>query len=75
MPLKFEANYLGRPHLYRSLWADINRARPDVFELFAVDQKTFVLALEDWEIWLRWKAAFDRNEVSNDSHPALPAER
>ena len=69
------ANYLGRPHLYRSLWADIDHERADVFELFPVDEETFTLAIEDWEIWRRWRAAFDRGEVSVDSHPALPADR
>lgn len=69
------ADFLGRPHLYRSLWADIDHERDDVFELFPVDQGIFELALEDWEIWRRWRAAFDHGEVSVDSHPALPADR
>ena len=69
------ADFLGRPHLYRSLWADIDHERDDVFELFPVDQELFELALEDWAIWRRWRAAFDRGEVSVDSHPALPADR
>jgi hypothetical protein len=69
------AGYLGRRHLYRSLWADIDHERDDVFELFPVDEETFTLAVEDWRIWQRWRAAFDRGEVSIDSHPALPADR
>lgn len=69
------ADYLGRPHFYRSLWADIDHERADVFELFPVDDETFTLAVEDWKIWQRWRTAFDRGEVSIDSHPALPADR
>ena len=31
--------------------------------------------IEDWQIWCRWKKAFDRGETSNETHPALPADK
>ena len=69
------ADFSGKPHIYRSLWADIDHKRADVFELVPIDGQTLALALEDWQIWRRWKAAFHRGEVSLDSHPALPNDR
>jgi len=69
------ADYCGRPHLYRSLWADIGHARPDVFELIPIDGETLEFALEDWAIWQRWEGAFHRREASQDTHPALPEDR
>lgn len=69
------ADFMGRPHIYRSLWADIDHERADVFELAPIDDQTLALALEDWQIWRRWEAAFHRGEVTLDSHPALPHER
>ena len=69
------AGYCGRPHVYRSLWADHGQELPDVFELMPIDDETLELALEDWQIWQRWRAAFDRGVVSLDTHPALPEDR
>jgi hypothetical protein len=69
------ANYCELPHVYRTLWADIDRNRPDVFELIPIDGQTLTLALEDWAIWRRWEAAFHRGETSQDTHPALPEDR
>jgi hypothetical protein len=31
--------------------------------------------MEQWQIWLRWKAAFHANETTLETHPALPHER
>ena len=45
------ADFMGRPHIYRSLWADIDHERADVFELAPIDDQTLALALEDWQIW------------------------
>jgi hypothetical protein len=69
------ANFGGRPHIYRSLWADIDRKAPDVFELIPIDAETLALALEDWEIWRRWEAAYAHKEVAHETHPAIPAGR
>ena len=69
------ADHCGLPHLYRSLWTDIDSACVDVFEVIPIDRETFELALEDWAIWLRWEAALRRGETSRDTHPALPEDR
>jgi len=40
-----------------------------------LDRETFALALEDWQIWLRWDAAFKEQKATIETHPALPADR
>lgn len=47
----------------------------DIFELFPISKETLALALEDWEIWLRWHAAFHSGETNQATHPALPEDR
>ena len=41
----------------------------------ADEQRAFQVLLEDWEIWIRWEAAFQRRDASIRSHPALPQDR
>jgi len=64
----------GVPHLYDSTFADIDRDDRDVFELRVVDDDTLRLALEDWQIWLRWEAAYHAGRTPIATHPALPEE-
>ena len=46
-----------------------------MYELRPVDDETLRLALEDWEIWLRWESAFQAGIVAHTPHPALPDDR
>lgn len=62
------ANFGGRPHAYDSAYGD-------QYELRAVDDDTFRMAVEDWGIWLRWEDAFYAGTATQDSHPALPVDR
>jgi hypothetical protein len=69
------ASFRGAPHVYASTWDDARDAWADVFELRAIDDETLRLALEDWEIWLRWEDAFYAGAADLATHPALPAVR
>lgn len=69
------ADYRGQPHLFASEWADLANNYADTYLLSPVDPETFALAVEDWAIWRRWETAFHLGEVSQDTHPALPADR
>lgn len=69
------ASFNGKPHVYVSCWNDIDSREEDVFLLSEISQETLVRAIEDWEIWLRWRAAFDRGETTIDTHPCLPEDR
>ena len=46
-----------------------------VYLLKPLDEETFQLLMEDWDIWSRWRAAFEAGTVSQDTHPALPENR
>jgi hypothetical protein len=68
------ASYKGRPHIYKSMFEDAS-AGSDVFLLEPIDEETFALAMEDWAIWRRWERAFQKGETTEDTHPALSADR
>jgi len=74
-PRRGIANFNGRPHAYYSPFNHWDDQYDELYELRAVDEHIFRLALEDWEIWLRWEAAFYAGTATLDSHPALPPER
>src|SRR6266446_6248990 len=69
------ANYEGQPHYYRCVFNENKDEWSDSFILKPVDPETLELALEDWQIWLRWEAAYREGRVALDSHPALPEDR
>jgi hypothetical protein len=69
------ADFDGRPCTYESVADDLHGKQNDVFELRGVDEETFKLALEDWQIWVRWEDAFYSGKVTTETHPALPEDR
>lgn len=74
-PRKGIADYQGRPHLFESEWKDGEDLDADTFLLMPVDEDAFLLALEDWQIWLRWAAAYHQGRTTRETHPALPEKR
>jgi hypothetical protein len=69
------ANFRGKPHAYESpfdFWKD---EFADLYELRPVEDETLRLALEDWEIWLRWEDAYHAGVTTRETHPALPDDR
>jgi hypothetical protein len=69
------ANYCDRPHLFRCEWDESADDYSDTFLLSPIAADVFVLALEDWEIWLRWERAFQEGRATQETHPALPDDR
>jgi len=69
------AEFDGQPHYYECHFDETSDDWSDTFVLRPIDSETFKLALEDWDIWERWNAAFEAGEVDLDTHPALPEER
>lgn len=74
-PRRGIADFDGRPHFYESLFEHAKDDYAGVYELRAVDEEIFKLALEAWDIWLRWDDAFHAGRTSIDTHPALPDDR
>lgn len=69
------ADLSGKPHYYECRWDEAKDDWSEVYLLRQIDDETFRLALEDWEIWLRWDAAFREGRTTQDTHPALPEDR
>jgi hypothetical protein len=73
-PRKGIANYQGRPHFYECIFDEKKQNYSNRFQLTPLDQNSFEIALEAWEIWRRWEMAFSQGETTLDTHPALPHE-
>ena len=73
-PRRGLASFRGQPHLYESRFSDVDSESEDTFLLMPVSQGTLELALESWEVWLRWETAFREGRTSQETHPALPAD-
>lgn len=69
------ADYLGRPHIYESEWSDSEGNYADTFLLSPIENDLLGLAVEDWEIFLSWRRAFEAGKATRDTHPALPEDR
>ncbi len=71
------ATYKGKPHHYLFLDEEVisEDSWVEMFLLKPLDAATFELAMESWQIWIRWEEAFYSQETTLDTHPALPEER
>jgi hypothetical protein len=69
------ADFNGIPHVYQSVFDDERDEWSDLCLLRPIDEDTFQLVMEDWQIWLRWLDAFHAGRTSQDTHPALPEDR
>ncbi|MGJ5205965.1 hypothetical protein [Bradyrhizobium sp. HKCCYLR20261] len=65
----------GVPHIYEAEFDHSTEDYGDTYFVSPVDPQLFALIVEDWDIWLRWDAAFKRGEVPHHTHPALPGDR
>jgi len=74
-PVRGMANFRGTPHYYERQFDDDADEWSDIYWLTPIDDETFVLAMEAWQIWRRWQMAFHQNQTTLATHPALPADR
>lgn len=74
-PRRGLADYGGKPHLYQCVFDEAADDWSDVFLLRAVDAHVFEMAMEGWQIWLRWRRAFHEGQTTMETHPALPQDR
>jgi hypothetical protein len=73
-PLRGIANLRGRPHYYERQFDDDADEWSDIYWLTPINDETFALAMEAWQIWRRWQIAFHQNQTTVATHPALPAD-
>ena len=69
------ADLNGKPHYYENHWNEGEQYWSKIYLLQPLDAETFALAMEDWNIWLRWERAFKEDKATQETHPALPEER
>lgn len=69
------ADLNGEPHYYENHWNEGDQFWSEIYLLQPLDAETFALAMEDWEIWLRWERAFKEDKTTHETHPALPEDR
>lgn len=74
-PRRGIANFQRLPHLYDCIFDQAKDEYSHIFSLTPVSDELFSLAIEDWEIWKRWEAAFYSGKTDLSSHPALSNDR
>lgn len=74
-PVSGIAEVDGLPHRYERRFDLVKDEYGDLFTLTPVEPDLLRLMLEDWQIWLRWEAAFQQGTADLRSHPALPSDR
>ena len=74
-PVRGIADFQGSPHLYEAEWDEQGEEYSSTFLLSPLSDDAVRLMLEDWDIWLRWEAAFHEGRTTQETHPALPEDR
>jgi hypothetical protein len=74
-PRKGVTSFDGRPYVYESEWDDSADEYAPTYRLSPISAEVLALALEDWEIWLRWQSACREGKTGMETHPALPQDR
>src|SRR3954467_12292970 len=74
-PIEGVASVNGEPHTYKCIFNEKEDEYSKFYSLQLISNECFDLFMEQWEIWLRWEAAFKKGAVAASSHPALPEER
>ena len=69
------ADYDGKPHVYDREWEESADDFGPRYRLAEIEPELLVLALEDWELWLRWLTAFQTGMTTLETHPRLPSDR
>ena len=73
-PLNGIANFLGKPHFYERIFDSARDDYSDMYRLTPIDDRTFQLAKEAWDIWRRWESAFHTGKARMEAHPVLPGD-
>ena len=69
------ADLHGAPHYFMNEWDEQAGYWTETYFLARLDAETFELAVESWNIWLRWESAFNEGRTTQETHRAIPADR
>ena len=68
------ANFHGTPHYFDCIFDDSADEYSDCYRLTPLNAEAQRAAVENWESFLRWRAAFEAGQTDLSTHPALPEE-
>jgi hypothetical protein len=74
-PLTGVADCGGRPHLYARVFSDAEDEYADEYRIMEIDRDLLALLVEAFQIFLRWRTAFDGRATTLKTHPTLPEEK
>jgi hypothetical protein len=69
------AEFMNAPHFFECVFDQDKDEWSNSFFLIPLGPEAFVAGMDTWNIFLRWRAAFDAGKTSLDTHPALPEDR
>jgi hypothetical protein len=69
------ADLRGEPHYFENHWNEGESFWSEIYLLKPLDAETFALAMESWNIYLRWETARQEGRASDETCPTLPEER
>jgi hypothetical protein len=75
-PIAGVADFDGSPYYFDVIEDDVETEQGALnFTLIALNAEIFQLVLENIDIRLRWRIAFEKGETSYDTEPALPNDK
>ena len=74
-PVKGVASFQGEPCFFESIFDDKNEEYSDFYLLTPLPEHIFRASIEDFEIFLCWKASFHSDKTGIETHPALLQDR
>jgi hypothetical protein len=74
-PRKGTANFRSIPCYFECVFDKNCDEYSDWFLLTPLGPKALKAAMEKWQIFLRWRTAFDLGKTSLETHPALPRDK
>lgn len=69
------ADYGGQPHFFECEFSEALDDYTEKYLLSPIDSELLAFVVEHWAIWIRWREAFHRGEVTIEQHPALDEDR
>ncbi len=69
------ADFNDVPHIYEAILNKPEDADENRLYLMNVESDLMELVLEAWDIWIKWKDAYDKGKVTLGSQQALPADQ
>jgi hypothetical protein len=74
-PRRGIANYHGEPYVFDCIFDEDGDSYSDSYILTPISRDALRVALEAWDIFKRWRMAFDSGRTNRETHPALPEDK